>query len=30
LALDPGNAAAVTLKRDIASGAVGKAQSSQP
>ena len=30
LALDPGNAAAVALKRDIASGAVGKAQSSQP
>jgi Flp pilus assembly protein TadD len=30
LALDPGNAAAVALKRDIASGAMGKAQSSQP
>jgi Flp pilus assembly protein TadD/TolB-like protein len=30
LALDPGNAAAVALKRDIASGAAGKAQPSQP
>ncbi len=30
LALDPANAAAVALKRDIASGAVGKASSQHP